>query len=115
MTLNMSILLGSALGGFLACGTASADIIHLKDGRQITATILKHTEDRITIDWFGTPLTYWLAEIERIDESDSPVVIPAIRERPARADTPASTPFVDEAAVDRAQLIERVLYLSGLA
>ncbi len=115
MTLKCSILLSGALGGLLACGTASADVIHLKDGRQITAKILKHTEDRITIDWFGTPLTYWLAEIERIDERDSPVVIPSIRERPARADALAPTPPVDETAADRAQLITRVLYLSGLA
>ncbi len=115
MTLRTSILLGGALGGLLACGTASADVIHLKDGRQITATILKHAEDRITIDWFGTPLTYWLTEIERIDASDSPVVIPAIRERPARADTPAHPSPVDETAADRVQLIDRVLYLSGLA
>ena len=118
MTLKGSILLGSALGALLACGTASADVIHLKDGRQITATILKHAEDRITIDWFGTPLTYWLEEIERIDERDSPVAIPHIQERaerPARADTLAHLLLVDEIAAKRMQLITRVLYLSGLA
>jgi outer membrane protein assembly factor BamB len=48
-----------------------AETIYLKDGRKVRARITKRTEKSITIDFYGVPITYWLDEIEKIENTQS--------------------------------------------
>ena len=92
---------------------ADAEVIHLKDGRRIEANVTKRTEASVTVDWFGVPITYWLDEIERIEESAQPMVNPRILPVPGEA---AAVPSGSAArlSVEQQALLHRVLELSGL-
>src|SRR5688572_15152571 len=62
----------SALGVAVAVWAAwtpggAADSIRFKDGKVIDAPIKEQTSQKIVVDWYGVPVTYWMRDIERID------------------------------------------------
>jgi hypothetical protein len=90
---------------------AGAEVIHLKDGRRIEAKVTKRTEASVTVDWFGVPLTYWLDEVERIEESAQPIATPRILPAPGPA---APRGPAARLSAEQQALLERVLERSGL-
>ncbi len=70
-----------------------AETIRLKDGKTIDAKITKRTDQAVTIDWYGVAVTYWLDEIERIEEGQ---------------------PHAAGQGTSQEALIEEVLRLSGV-
>ena len=47
--------------------TCLAEVIKLKDGKVFQAQIVEETQDYVTVDFLGTPLTYYFENIESID------------------------------------------------
>ncbi len=48
-----------------------AETIYLKDGRKVQGKITRRSEKSITVDWYGVPITYWLDEIEKVENDQS--------------------------------------------
>lgn len=44
-----------------------AETIYLRNGQKREAPIMTRTEQSVTIDWYGVPVTYWAGDIERIE------------------------------------------------
>ncbi len=74
-------------------GLVAADTLYFKDGKTRTAPIRRRTDQAVTLDWYGVPVTYWLNEIERIEPGDSETAeassTPAAGLVPAAASAPA--------------------------
>jgi hypothetical protein len=86
--------------------SASADTLYLKDGRRVEAEIRERSDEKVVVDWFGVPVSYWASDIERIQEDDQPVPVPRII-RPEVPPAPAVlTP-------EHHALIDELLTLSG--
>jgi len=48
-----------------------ADTIYLKSGKTRQGRIIEKTKDYIKIDYYGMPITFFMDEIEKIEESES--------------------------------------------
>ncbi|MBI2104967.1 MAG: hypothetical protein HYT90_05255 [Candidatus Omnitrophica bacterium] len=76
------------------CSGAWAETIHLKDGRTIEAQIIRQTDETVTVDWYGVPLTYWRDGIVGIDKgqgAEAPSVSPGAG-APLASQPPAAAP-----------------------
>lgn len=67
---NLIILIAVSLFFPLPC---FAEQIVFKSGLKINAQIIERTEQYIRIDFQGTPVTYWMYEIESIESSNAAV------------------------------------------
>jgi hypothetical protein len=61
------------LGCLFFYSPAFSEIIILKSGKTVEGRIIEETNKYVKIDSMGILLTYWRADIERIDRSESPV------------------------------------------
>lgn len=69
--------------------SAFAEMIKLKSGQEVEGQIIERTDKEIKIDFMGVPLTYFLEDIETIDEE--PIQLSAQKEtQEASRVTPAS-------------------------
>lgn len=53
-------------------GVCDAETVYFKNGRKVDAKIIERNEKNIVVDFYGTRLTYWLDEVERIEANGSP-------------------------------------------
>ncbi|MBI3991312.1 MAG: transglutaminase domain-containing protein [Candidatus Omnitrophica bacterium] len=51
----------------LSYSVSSAEIIYLKTGKKIEGKIIEKTDKYLKIEFYGTPLTYFMDEIDRLD------------------------------------------------
>jgi len=97
------------LGGY-GVSAASAETLHLKDGRVLEANVLERTEEKVVVDWFGVRVTYWTTDIDQVEPSPQPVKAPRFL-RSVSLPPSAGATLSDE----QNALVEEVLRLSGLA
>ena len=81
-------------GCLAALQAAGAETIHLKDGRTVEAQIIRQTDDTVTVDWYGVPLTYWRDGIVGI-ETGTGAATPATA---PESGAPTSPPVTTSAA-----------------
>jgi hypothetical protein len=87
----------AAAGLLIAAPPASAEVIHLKNGKRVEAKVIERTDKFVKVDWLGVEVTYWMDEVERIDTTVSDVLSPRIVDAaPAAELTAAQRALVDE-------------------
>lgn len=100
LSLDLIILIS---GLFFSAGPAFADSVYLRSGKVVEGRILEETADHVKIDLYGTSLTYFKEEIDRIEKADEPEdgkpekKMTGTESSPAKVPGPAAVPAKENA------------------
>ena len=68
----MKTIMSAILGGLLLASGASADIVHLKDGRKVEGTVVEQTDKKVVVQTKFGVNEFKASEVERVEEMATP-------------------------------------------